>query len=79
VLEPYPAERFEIEGIPVLLPQKAVVSFSLAIYELATNAAKYGALSVAQGKVSISWAFGTVMREQIPGCSPGGLNTVVPQ
>ncbi|MCM2476254.1 PAS domain S-box protein [Rhizobium sp. CG5] len=55
VLEPYPAECFEIEGIPVLLPQKAVVSFSLAIHELATNAAKYGALSVAEGKVSISW------------------------
>jgi PAS domain S-box-containing protein len=55
VLEPYPTECFEIEGIPVLLPQKAVVSFSLAIHELATNAAKYGALSVAQGKVSISW------------------------
>jgi two-component sensor histidine kinase len=45
---------FEIEGIPVLLQQKAVVSFSLAIHELATNAAKYGPLSVVQGKVSIS-------------------------
>ncbi|TWB07963.1 PAS domain S-box-containing protein [Rhizobium sp. ERR 1071] len=57
VLEPYPPERFEIEGCAVLLPQKAVVSFSLAIHELATNAAKYGALSVAQGKVAISWSF----------------------
>lgn len=57
VLEPYPPERFEIEGCAVLLPQKAVVSFSLAIHELATNAAKYGALSVAQGKVSISWSY----------------------
>jgi two-component sensor histidine kinase len=57
VLEPYPPERFEIEGCAVLLPQKAVVSFSLAIHELATNAAKYGALSVPQGKVSISWSF----------------------
>ncbi|WP_319004751.1 sensor histidine kinase [Rhizobium sp. BT-226] len=57
VLEPYPPERFEIEGCAVLLPQKAVVSFSLAIHELATNAAKYGALSVVQGKVAISWSF----------------------
>jgi PAS domain S-box-containing protein len=57
VLEPYPPERFEIDGCPVLLPQKAVVSFSLAIHELATNAVKYGALSVAQGRVSISWNY----------------------
>ncbi|MBB3447141.1 MULTISPECIES: PAS domain S-box protein [unclassified Rhizobium] len=57
VLEPYPPERFEIGGCAVLLPQKAVVSFSLAIHELATNAAKYGALSVAQGKVAISWDY----------------------
>jgi PAS domain S-box-containing protein len=57
VLKPYPPEKFEIEGCPVLLPQKAVVSFSLAIHELATNAAKYGALSVPQGSVSISWTY----------------------
>ncbi|TCR94926.1 PAS domain S-box protein [Rhizobium sp. BK418] len=57
VLEPYPPERFDIEGCAVLLPQKAVLSFSLAIHELATNAAKYGALSVAQGRVSISWSY----------------------
>jgi len=56
-LEPYPPERFDIDGCPMLLPQKAVVSFSLAIHELATNAAKYGALSVAQGKVSIFWNY----------------------
>nr|WP_245457430.1 PAS domain S-box protein [Rhizobium leguminosarum] len=57
VLEPYPPERFEIDGHPVLLPQKAVVSFSLAIHELATNAVKYGALSGAQGTVTISWDY----------------------
>ncbi|MDM9646709.1 PAS domain S-box protein [Rhizobium sp. S163] len=57
VLNPYPREKFEVEGCPVLLPQKAVVSFSLAIHELATNAAKYGALSVPQGRVSISWTY----------------------
>ncbi|UXS05557.1 PAS domain-containing sensor histidine kinase [Agrobacterium tumefaciens] len=57
ILEPYPKERFEIDGRPVLLPQKAVVSFALAIHELATNAAKYGALSVSQGLISISWEY----------------------
>jgi two-component sensor histidine kinase len=57
VLSPFPPERFEIDGCPVLLPQKAVVSFSLAIHELATNAAKYGALSGPDGAVSISWTY----------------------
>jgi PAS domain S-box-containing protein len=57
VLEPYSPDRFEIDGCPVLLPQKAVVSFSLAIHELATNAAKYGALSIPEGLVFISWQF----------------------
>ncbi|WP_018899435.1 PAS domain S-box protein [Rhizobium sp. 2MFCol3.1] len=62
VLKPYPPEKFDVEGGPVLLPQKAVVSFSLAIHELATNAAKYGALSVSQGTVSISWTYSQASR-----------------
>jgi PAS domain S-box-containing protein len=54
---PYPAEAFSIGGPPVHLPPKAVISLSLALHELATNAAKYGALSVPKGRVSISWQY----------------------
>ncbi|MNR80742.1 Blue-light-activated histidine kinase [compost metagenome] len=54
---PYPPERFEISGPSVLLPQKAVATLSLALHELGTNAAKYGALSVPTGKVSITWLY----------------------
>lgn len=54
-LAPYPPEKFNIEGASLALGPKAVVSFSLALHELATNAAKYGALSVPQGRIAIVW------------------------
>jgi PAS domain S-box-containing protein len=54
-LSPYPVEAFQIGGPSVALPPRAVVSLSLALHELATNAAKYGALSMPGGQVSVSW------------------------
>nr|WP_298100454.1 PAS domain S-box protein [uncultured Shinella sp.] len=56
-ISPYPAEAFRIDGPSVPLPPKAVLSFSLALHELATNAAKYGALSVTVGRIAISWHY----------------------
>lgn len=56
-VSPYPAEAFRIDGPSVPLPPKAVVSLSLALHELATNAAKYGALSVTEGRIAISWRY----------------------
>lgn len=44
-----------IDGPPVELAPNDALSFGLAIHELATNAAKYGALSVPDGRVSIYW------------------------
>ena len=55
-LSPYPKDRFEISGPAIKLAPRAVVSISLALHELATNAAKYGALSVADGRVAITWS-----------------------
>jgi two-component sensor histidine kinase len=45
-----------IEGPPVELAPNDALSFGLAVHELATNAAKYGALSVPGGEIAVSWA-----------------------
>jgi len=47
--------RAELRGPAVALPPGAAQPLSMAVHELATNAVKYGALSVPGGRVSISW------------------------
>lgn len=44
-----------LAGGPVHLEPHAYISFALVIHELATNARKYGALSVPQGRLSVRW------------------------
>ena len=56
VLAPYPIERFHLQGPEVALPHSSVVSVSLALHELCTNALKYGALSGPSGRVEIEWS-----------------------
>jgi len=45
----------DISGAPMQLPANAVITLSLMLHELATNAAKYGSLSTLTGKFSITW------------------------
>ncbi|MBL6654306.1 MAG: PAS domain-containing protein [Reyranella sp.] len=45
----------EIGGDPVMIPPSTTITLSLMLHELATNAAKYGALSVPHGRLSVSW------------------------
>ncbi|WP_112383011.1 MULTISPECIES: HWE histidine kinase domain-containing protein [Sphingomonas] len=48
--------RFSAEGPAIRLAPDITLALSMALYELATNAIKYGALSVPQGQVVIRWA-----------------------
>lgn len=48
--------QFTIEGPSLFLKPEAAQNIGLAIHELSTNAAKYGALSVPTGHVDIIWA-----------------------
>lgn len=59
-LRAYEAEHpnFVVEGPPLLLAPKTALALSLAIHELATNAAKYGAFSVSSGRIDVTWQFG---------------------
>jgi len=49
------SERIEMKGPDIDLRPDAVHSLTLALHELATNAAKYGALSVPDGRVAVDW------------------------
>lgn len=45
-----------LNGPDMTLTPKAALALSLAVHELATNAAKYGSLSVGDGRVDICWS-----------------------
>jgi PAS domain S-box-containing protein len=57
-LEPFvdsAGERLEVHGPALLLKPQAAQDLGMALHELATNASKYGALSVATGTIEIAW------------------------
>ncbi|MDN3566785.1 PAS domain-containing protein [Paeniroseomonas aquatica] len=57
LLAPYGAAeagRLQLEGDDVPIGVKAATSLALILHELATNAAKYGALSSSEGRVAIN-------------------------
>lgn len=45
-----------IDGPPVMLEPYTAQAVAISFHELATNAAKYGSLSAADGRVEITWS-----------------------
>ncbi len=55
-LEPYrTGDKVVIDGPDIMLQPSTAQGLALALHELATNAAKHGALSSAAGKLSLTW------------------------
>jgi two-component sensor histidine kinase len=61
-LKPYGEKRVFVHGGNVAIAPELAGSLALIFHELATNAAKYGALSTPEGRLSVSWVLtgGTV-------------------
>ncbi len=56
-MEPFADDngRITVDGPMVVVPAGSTITLCLMLHELATNAAKYGALSVPKGSVAITW------------------------
>jgi two-component sensor histidine kinase len=49
------SERASIQGPAIAIPARNTQTLALAIHELTTNAAKYGALSMPSGRIEVAW------------------------
>ncbi len=54
-MQPFAASQIQASGPSIHLSPKHALALSLALHELATNAAKYGALSTAEGRIEMRW------------------------
>jgi two-component sensor histidine kinase len=61
-MQPFAPAQLQLAGPSVEVPPQLALALSLALHELATNAAKYGALSVPDGRIEIRWQGGDELR-----------------
>jgi len=76
-------DRIKLNGPKVSLPPKHALTLTLTLHELATNAAKYGALAHKDGKLKLDWVVSEDGAERrltfkwvesgVPGVSPAGF------
>jgi two-component system CheB/CheR fusion protein len=55
-LAPFDLKRIAVKGPDINLKPRQSFSVGMLVHELATNAAKYGALSVSSGRIEIEWS-----------------------
>lgn len=53
------SSQIEVDGPSLIVTPEAAQNIGLAVHELSTNAAKYGALSVPEGRVLVRWVRGS--------------------
>lgn len=56
VLSPVPQGQLTQDGPDLRFSSRAAVALTLGLHELATNALKYGALSLPEGQVHVTWS-----------------------
>ena len=71
--------QIEIHGPEVDLTAEAAQAIGLALHELATNAVKYGSLSVPQGRLAISWEVDHAGGLKLDWRERGGPSVTVPK
>jgi PAS domain S-box-containing protein len=64
--------RVQIEGPQTLLEPTTAQAIAVVLHELATNAAKYGALSVDHGRIRVEWSRGSEERLVLRWTEAGG-------
>jgi PAS domain S-box-containing protein len=70
--------RVETRGESVMLKPDQAQAMAVALHELATNAVKYGALSVAAGRVKIEWGLRPGNRLSVRWIETGGPHVLPP-
>jgi PAS domain S-box-containing protein len=80
-LLPYRSERearVRIDGPAVMLEPTTAQTIAISLHELATNAAKYGSLSAADGRVEIAWSLTADGRLNLRWMESGGPTVTPP-
>ena len=72
------AARVRIDGPAVMLEPSTAQAAAISLHELATNAAKYGSLSAADGRVEISWSVTANGRLSLRWIESGGPTVTPP-
>lgn len=77
-LRPFGPERYDLAGPEIDLAPAQALALGMILHELATNAAKYGALSSPRGCVRISWSLDDALRLALDWREDGGPPVVSP-